>query len=109
MLRACAHQHPQPAKKLGTDSAAVVFCECNNCPKKTVDVWKSTGKQKKKEIRAGRLTRSDVQYPSSSSEKVKEVVETPAKKTDKKKPGEPYQYILASPETGEISLFKSRN
>lgn len=97
-----------PVKKLSTDSAGIVECGCNHYPKKADTVQKSTKNEKKNKDKAGGWTRIDAQYPASIDEKTQEAVEAPAKKTEKRNPDKFYQGILTVPETGNISLFKSR-
>lgn len=83
--------------------------KCNNYTKKADTVRKSAGTQKKNSVKADRQKRSDVKYPASTTEKTQEAVVIPARKSDKKKPEEPNQYILTFPETCKILLFMSRN
>lgn len=108
MLRAYAHHYPYPVKNLNTENAGVVVCICKNNPNNRDTVWRSAGKQEKKNLKAGRQTGNDVQYPVSDTKKSQETVEVPSKITDEKMPDEPYKDVLAFAETGEASLFKNK-
>lgn len=61
-------------------------CGCNNYTIKAESVRKSAGKQEKKNVKADKQTRSDVQCLVSTAEKTQKSVEAPANKSTKKRP-----------------------
>lgn len=73
-------------KNLETEDAVVVACGCNSYLTKADAVRKTAMIHRTKKVKAGKQIPKLVQYPASSDKTTKEVVETAAIKTDRKKP-----------------------
>lgn len=72
-------------------------------------LYRSHPGSRRKQIKAGKQTEIEVQYPDGATEKTREAVEAPAKVTDKRIPDEPYKDIPAFTEKGKVSIFKNKN
>lgn len=114
-------QMPDPLKNIMTEGAAVVACGCNNhftAATVQISTKKKDKKKTKAEIRSkektqvATKTKKNGQDKFKSGTKIMEDVQITAKNQKQETPKEPdelYQDMLALPETGENSFFKSKH
>lgn len=100
------HAGVEPSEKKMTEGIGVVTCGCNSYQNKA-DTIRQPARNKEKKDKAEGQTKRDVQYTATAAKNPQEAIKITAKKTNKKKPHEPYQDILAFMGTGQILLFKS--